>query len=104
MLRRSKRTSKATTEALAFLFWILKGRLAHRLASLRAREGRETLVLDWSRARGRVSSTEVADLTGLSKVSAGRLLSGLADARRLKGGRDGRRGRGFFYVPVDPGE
>ena len=82
----------------------VQGRLAHRLASLRAREGRETLVLDWSRARGRVSSTEVADLTGLSKVSAGRLLSGLADARRLKGGREGRRGRGFFYVPVDPGE
>ena len=78
----------------------VRTRLAHRLASLRAPEGRETLILDWSRARGRVSSTEVADLTGLSKVSAGRLLTGLADAGRLNGGRPGRRGRGFFYVPA----
>ena len=82
----------------------VQGRLAHRLASLRAPEGREALVLDWSRARGRVSSTEAADLTGLSKVSAGRLLSGLDDAGRLKGGRDRRRGRGFFYVPTGPRE
>ena len=78
----------------------VRSRLFHRLALLRAPEGRETLLLDWSRARGRVSSTEVADLTGLSKVSAGRLLTALADAGHLKGGRPGRRGRGFFYVPA----
>ena len=82
----------------------VRGRLAHRLAALRAPEGREALILDWSRARGRVSTTEVADLTGLSKVSAGKLLTGLADAGHLKGGRPRRRGRGFYYVPVGPGE
>ncbi len=78
----------------------VRARLAHRLVSLRTPEEREALALDWSRARGRVSSTEIADLTALSKVSAGRLLSRLADAGRIKGGRPGRRGRGFFYVPV----
>ena len=82
----------------------VRGRLAHRLASLRAPAGREALILDWSSARGRVSTTEVADLTGLSKVSAGKLLTGLADAGHLKGGRPRRRGRGFYYVPVGPGE
>ena len=81
-----------------------RGRLAHRLAALRTSEGREALILDWSRARGRVSSTEVADLTGLSKVSAGRLLTALADAGHLEGSRPKRKGRGFFYVPVKPGE
>ena len=80
-----------------------RGRLAHRLAPLRTPEGREALILDWSRARGRVSSTEVADLTGLSKVSAGKLLTGLADAGHLEGSRSRRRGRGFFYLPVNPG-
>ena len=80
---------------------VVQSRLTHRLASLRAPAGRETLILDWSRARGRVSSTEVADLTGLSKVSAGRLLTRLADAGHLKGGRAERRGRGFFYVPAE---
>ena len=81
-----------------------RGRLAHRLAALRTSEGRGALILDWSRARGRVSSTEVADLTGLSKVSAGRLLTALADAGHLEGSRPKRKGRGFFYVPVKPGE
>ena len=71
---------------------------------LRAPESREALVLNWSRARGRVSSTEVADLTELSKVSAGKLLTRLEAAGHLKAGRLGRRGRGFFYVPAEPGE
>ena len=78
----------------------VRTRLAHRLDSLHTLEGREALILDWSRARGRVSSTEVADLTGLSKVSASKLLTRLADAGQLQGGRPGRRGRGFFYVPA----
>ena len=78
----------------------VRSRLDHRLASLRAAAGREALILHWSRARGRVSSTEAADLMGLSKVSAGRLLTRLADDDRLKEGRAERRGRGFFYVPT----
>ena len=81
-----------------------RGRLAHRVVSLRAPESREALVLEWSRARGRVSSTEVADLTELSKVSAGKLLTRLEAAGHFKAGRPGRRGRGFFYVPAEPGE
>ena len=79
-------------------------RLVHRRASLQTREGRELMILQWSRARGRVSSTEAADLTGLSKVSAGKLLTALADAGHLEGSRPERRGRSFFYVPADSGE
>ena len=82
----------------------VRDRLAHRTASLSALESRDALVLDWGRARGRVSSTEVADLTGLSKVSARKLLTRLEAAGHLKAGRPGRRGRGFFYVPVEPEE
>ena len=76
--------------------------LAHRLAALRTREGREALILHWSRARGRVSSTEAADLTGLGRVSTGKLLAALADAHQLEGSRAERIGRGYFYTPVSP--
>ena len=82
----------------------VRNQLAHRMAMLRAPEGREALARDWSRARGRVSSTEIADLTGLSTVSAGKLLSKLEATGHLKAGRPGRKGRGFFYVPAEPGE
>ena len=77
-----------------------RGRLAHRLATLRTPDGRDALILHWSRARGRVSSTEVADLTGLSNVYAGKLLAALADAHQLEGSRAERVGRGYFYTPV----
>ena len=77
-----------------------RSRLSRRGAHLRTPGGREALMLDWSRRRGRVSTTEAADLTGLSAVSAGRLLTGLARAGHLKGNRAVRRGRGYHYVPV----
>ncbi len=80
-----------------------RSRLSHRCAHLRTPRGREAFVLDWSRERGRVSTTEVADVTGLSTVTAGRLLTGLANTGQLEGGRPGRRGRGYYYVPVDTG-
>ena len=50
------------------------------------------------------SRIEVPDLTGLSKVSAGKLLTALADAGHLEGSRPERIGRGFFYVPANSGE
>ena len=77
-------------------------KLAHRLAPMRTPEGREALILHWSRARGRLSSTEIADLTGLSNVYAGKLLIALAEDGHLQGSRPRRIGRGYYYVPVDP--
>ena len=77
-------------------------KLAHRLAPLRTPEGREALILHWSRSRGRVSSTEIADLTGLSNVYTGKLLIALAEDGHLQGSRPRRIGRGYYYVPVDP--
>ncbi len=77
--------------------------LAHRLGPVRTAEGREALIMDWARARGRVSSTEVADLTGLTVPYSGTLLSDLAGSGRLVGSRPNRMGRGFHYLPVDSG-
>lgn len=79
---------------------VARSRLSGRCSHLRTPGGREALILDWSGGRGRVSTTEAADLTGLSKVSAGRLLTSLASAGHLKGSRPVRRGRGYYYVPV----
>ncbi|MCQ3807726.1 MAG: hypothetical protein OXB92_11060 [Acidimicrobiaceae bacterium] len=74
-------------------------RLADRTKHLTTPEGRLGLIIDWSRARGRVSSTEAADLTGLSRTSTAQLLASLADEGQLNLGRPNRTGRGFFYTP-----
>lgn len=78
-----------------------QSKLGKRTETLRAPGRRREVVLTWARARGRVSSTEVADLTGLSVVSAGALLTGLEEDGLLGGGRETKLGRGFFYVPVE---
>ncbi len=58
------------------------------------------MILEWAHARGRVSSTEVADLTQLSVVRAGQILTELEDRGDLARGKEVKLGRGFFYVPV----
>ncbi len=75
-------------------------RLRHRCRNLRAAQIRETLILDWVRRRGRASSTEVSDLTGLSVPYAGKLLSDLADRGLLMGSRPEKGGRGYHYLPA----
>lgn len=76
-------------------------RLAHRVKHLTTPEGRVGLILDWSESRGRVSSTETTDLTGLSRTSTAKLLTRLADEGQLEAGRPNHTGRGFFYTPTD---
>lgn len=78
----------------------VKAVLRRRLEVLRKGEGRNALILGWARSRGRVSSTEVADLAGVSVPYAGTLLKGLAADGLLEPGRENKAGRGFFYVPV----
>ena len=73
-------------------------RLAHRVDHLTTPEGRIDLILGWSRGRGRVSSTEAANLTGLSRTSTAKLLTSLAEEGQLTPGRTNRTGRGFFYT------
>ena len=76
--------------------------LAHRRGPNQTPDRREAVILDWARSRGRVSSTEVADLTGLTVVYAGKLLASLADNGLLVGSRQKRIGRGFHYLPLHP--
>lgn len=78
----------------------VRGRLRHRLAPLHTREGRDAMILDWARARGRVSTTEAADLAGISVGHAGNRLKTLTEAGELAPGRANNIGRGFFYVPA----
>ncbi len=63
-------------------------------------EAQNALIADWARARGRVSTTEVADLTGLSVPTAGRRLSALVDVGELEAAKPKRAGRGFHYLPT----
>ncbi len=76
--------------------------LTHRLGPNRTPDGRESVILDWARSRGRVSSTEAADVCGITVVYAGKLLVSLADNGLLAGSRPKRIGRGFHYLPLHP--
>lgn len=78
--------------------------LAKRTAASRVPDHRREMVLEWARARGRASSTEVSDLTGLSVPSSGALLTVLEEEGHLAPGRETKIGRGFFYVPVPHGQ
>ena len=71
-----------------------------KLERLATRTARESAMLDYARARGRISSTEAADLTGFTASHAAQMLAALADAGHLDGSRPNRRGRGFHYVPA----
>ena len=82
----------------------IRRKLRHRSQNLYTTHGREALILDWARRRGRASSTEVSDLTGLSVPYAGTLLTDLADRGLLVGSRPEKAGRGYHYLPSDVGE
>ena len=79
----------------------IRRKLRHRSRNLHTTHGREGLILDWARRRGRASSTEISDLTGLSVPYAGRLLTELADRGLLVGNRPEKAGRGYHYLPSD---
>jgi ATP-dependent DNA helicase RecG len=79
----------------------IRRKLRHRSQSLFTTRGREALILDWARGRGRASSTEVSDLTGLSVPYAGKLLTEMADRGFLVGSRPEKMGRGYHYLPAD---
>lgn len=62
---------------------------------------RTAMLLDWAHARGRISSTEVVGLAGVTAPYAAALLQKLEESGALKAGRTTRIGRGFFYVPAN---
>lgn len=81
-----------------------RSRLGTRVSHLDTPTGRAALIGSWARARGRVSTTEVAGLTGLTTVYAGTLLGAMEEEGALAPGRPNRMGRGFYYVPAEKTE
>jgi len=75
-------------------------RLARRTGHLETPEGRKGQIIAWATARRRISSTEAADLTGLSIPYAGTVLTSLEEEGILRPGRENKLGRGFYYVPA----
>lgn len=75
-----------------------RARLFGRLAPLSGREAHRDIAMEWAEARGRVSSTELSDLTGVHTSTAGRMLNALADEGLLTASSDVRGGRGFHYM------
>jgi ATP-dependent DNA helicase RecG len=63
---------------------------------------RRGVIIDYANNRGRVSSTEVVDLLGISVVQAGRILGDLTEEGLLQPSRPNRSGRGLYYLPAAP--
>lgn len=61
---------------------------------------REVIIRRWFTHRGRISSTEAADLTGVTVQTAGSDLTSLEAAGALRPVRASKRGRDFHYLPV----
>jgi ATP-dependent DNA helicase RecG len=61
---------------------------------------RRDIALDYARARGRISSTELASIFNAAPTNVGTVLKGLKQEGLLTPGRENRRGPGFFYLPV----
>lgn len=74
---------------------LLSSRSKHELSI----EGRRELALKWARHRGRISSSELAELAAVSVPTAGRTLSELGDDGLLMPSRK-TKGRGFHYLPA----
>jgi ATP-dependent DNA helicase RecG len=74
--------------------------LANRAGHLETPEARKAQIVAWAMSRGRVSSTEAADIAGLSIPYAGVVLTSLEEEGVLLAGRPNRVGRGFYYVPA----
>jgi hypothetical protein len=74
----------------------------HRAGHLTTPEGRKAQLADWANKRRRISCTEAADLTGLSVPYVGKVLARLEEEGILQPGREGKAGRGFYYVPSTP--
>lgn len=77
-----------------------RARLTHRLDRSGTVEGHRSHILSFAEARSRISSTEAADLLGLSVPYAGKLLAALSDEALLAPSRPNRAGRSFHYVPA----
>lgn len=70
----------------------------------RPRPDRASVAMSWATARGRVSSTELASVLGVSHQATNRLLQDLRDDGLLIPSRAAQTGRGFFYRPAGADE
>lgn len=75
-------------------------RLGRRGEALRTLAGRRSVATRYAAHRRRISSTELASITGVAIQHARRTLKDLEDEGILAAGRTERAGRGFFYQPA----
>lgn len=87
--------------------WRLSGSLVtglqradERVAFHRRWAHRRDIALTYARARGRISSTELAAVVGAAAPNVQAVLKGLEEEGLLVPGRANRRGPGFFFVPA----
>ncbi len=79
--------------------WRLSRQARSALGLARVSESTES-TLAWARERGRISSSEYRQMTGVSSATAAKRLKDLADQGLIAPSSESGRGRGFHYLPV----
>lgn len=79
--------------------WRLSPQTRSALGLARVSESTES-TLAWARERGRISSSEYCEMTGVSGATAVKRLKELAEQGRLVPSSQSGRGRGFHYRPA----
>lgn len=79
--------------------WRLSRQARSALALARISGSTES-TLAWARERGRISSSEYCEMTGVSGATAVKRLKELADEGLVTPSSESGRGRGFHYLPV----
>lgn len=79
--------------------WRLSRQALHALGLSQSREWAES-ALAWAGERGRISSNEYREMTGVSMATAAKRLKALADQGVLAPSSASGRGRGLHYLPT----
>ncbi len=79
--------------------WRLSRQARSALGLAQITESTES-TLAWARERGRISSSEYCEITGVSGATAAKRLKELADRGLLTPSSESGRGRGFHYLPA----
>jgi len=76
-------------------------RLDSQFSWARPVQTREEVALDYAKARGRLSTTELGSIVGASGSNLGGIMKALEAEGHLAPSRESRRGKGFYYRYVE---
>lgn len=79
----------------------LRNRVPSRTTNISSPASRETIALGWATHRGRISTTELGSIVGITGSKTKPTIQALEEAGALRPNRSRRAGAGFYYLPTE---